>query len=169
MHEPTQLAGTAFGSLRHDHQRCIDDALDKAAALCAARGARLTELRRRVLELVWRRHEPVGAYAVLEELQRQRRGAAPPTVYRALDFLLAQGLIHRIASLNAFVGCPMPDRRHSSQFLICGGCGRVAEIDDARIDSAIARSAASQGFTVDRPTIELQGLCAACSSAANAG
>lgn len=158
-------AGAAFGTHRHDHQRCIDDALDKAAELCAGRGARLTELRRRVLELVWRSHEPVGAYAVLEQLQRDRGGAAPPTVYRALDFLIAQGLIHRIESLNAFVGCPMPDRRHNSQFLICTGCGGVAEIDDPRIDTAIARSAESKGFAIERLTVELQGRCPVCSGA----
>jgi Fur family zinc uptake transcriptional regulator len=168
MRERSDDTQSAFATDEHDHQRCIDEALDKAAALCLERGARLTELRRRVLELVWRSHEPVGAYAILEQLQRSRGGAAPPTVYRALDFLLGQRLIHRIASLNAFVGCPTPDRRHSSQFLICSGCGRVAEIDDSKVDSAIARSAASQGFTVDRLTIELQGRCPACNEAAHA-
>lgn len=154
-----------FGTHRHNHQRCIDHALDKAAELCTARGARLTELRRRVLELVWRSHEPVGAYAVLEQLQRDRGGAAPPTVYRALDFLLAQGLIHRIESLNAFVGCPTPDRRHDSQFLICTVCGAVAEIDDPRVGQALTRSAAGKGFTVERLTVELRGRCPACSAA----
>jgi Fur family zinc uptake transcriptional regulator len=156
---------TAFGTHRHDHQRCIDDALDKAAELCADRDARLTELRRQVLELVWSSHEPVGAYAVLERLQRDRGSAAPPTVYRALDFLMAQGLIHRIESLNAFVGCPMPDRRHHSQFLICTGCGGVAEIDDPQIDAAISRSAENKGFSVERLTVELQGRCPACGGA----
>lgn len=155
----------AFGTHRHDHQRCIADALDKAAALCAGRDARLTELRRQVLELVWSSHEPVGAYAVLERLQRERGPAAPPTVYRALDFLMAQGLIHRIESLNAFVGCPMPDRSHNSQFLICTGCGGVAEIDDPRIDAAISRSAEIKGFSVERLTVELQGRCPTCSTA----
>lgn len=164
----TVVQPTVFGSHAHNHQRCIAEALDKAAELCRERGARLTELRRRVLELVWRSHEPIGAYAILEELQRSRTGAAPPTVYRALDFLLGQGLIHRIESLNAFVGCPTPDRRHSGQFLICSDCGRVAEIDDSKVGSAIARSAASQGFTVDRLTVELRGRCPACKEAAAA-
>lgn len=153
----------AFGTHRHDHQRCIDEALDKAVELCAGRDARLTELRRQVLGLVWSSHEPVGAYAVLEQLQRERGPAAPPTVYRALDFLLAQGLIHRIESLNAFVGCPRPDRDHDSQFLICTGCGGVAEIDDPQIDAAISRSAENKGFSVERLTVELQGRCPACS------
>src|SRR5262249_31814588 len=92
----------SFGQRPHDHQACVAEALDKAALLCDRRGARLTELRLRVLELVWRSHAPVGAYEVLGLLQ-QRGGkrAAPPTVYRALDFLLEHGLIHRLESLNA--------------------------------------------------------------------
>lgn len=155
----------AFGTHSHDHRRCIAEALDKAATLCADNGARLTELRRRVLELVWRSHEPIGAYAVLEQLRRERGGAAPPTVYRALDFLLGQGLIHRIESRNAYIGCPMPDRDHNSQFLICTECGGVAEIDDPRIDAALARSAAAKGFTVQHLTVELQGSCPGCSAA----
>jgi Fur family zinc uptake transcriptional regulator len=146
----------------HDHRRCIDDALDKAAALCEQRGARLTELRRRVLELVWRSHEPIGAYTILEQLQRERGGAAPPTVYRALDFLLELGLVHRIESLNAFIGCPHPDLRHRTQYLICTRCSGVAEIDDARIDRALLAGAAAAGFTLDRSMVELRGVCPRC-------
>jgi len=146
----------------HDHRRCVERALDKAAALCTARAARLTALRRRVLELVWSSHEPVGAYAVLERLRRERRGSAPPTVYRALDFLLRQGLIHRIESLNAFVGCARPERRHGSQFLICTSCGDAAEIDDPRIGATLRRRAAAAGFAIDRLTVELQGVCPRC-------
>src|SRR5918995_5952602 len=110
----------------HDHARCIDAALDRAAALCARRGARLTELRRRVLELVWQGHAAVKAYDVLDRLGRKAGSAKPPTVYRALDFLIAHGLVHRLESLNAYVGCPMPDASHEGQFLICGACGGVS-------------------------------------------
>ncbi len=159
----------SFGHAPHDHEACIGGALDRAAALCGRRGARLTDLRRRVLELVWQKHAPVGAYALLEELRREGRGAAPPTVYRALDFLLEHGLVHRIESLNAFVGCPRPDRDHVSQFLICSDCNGVAEIDDAGIGSAVSRGAAAAGFVVNRLTIEMQGLCPRCSRIAHAG
>ena len=161
-------AARSFDARPHDHQHCIDDALDRAAMLCEQRGARLTDVRRRVLELVWSSHAPVGAYALLESLQRDGRSAAPPTVYRALDFLLDQGLVHRLESLNAFVGCPRPDRDHVSQFLICTDCQNVAEIDDPAIGSAVSRGAASAGFVVDSLTIEMRGLCPACSRAAHA-
>src|SRR5579871_562039 len=85
-----------FRSTTHDHAACVGDALDRAGALCEQRGARLTELRRQVLELVWGSHSPIGAYDILGAMQQSHRGAAPPTVYRALEFLMEQGLVHRI-------------------------------------------------------------------------
>ena len=154
--------GGAFPHRQHDHQRCVDQALEKALSLCEERGARLTTLRRRVLELVWRSHEPIGAYDILEQLQRDGRGAAPPTVYRALEFLRDHGLVHRIESLNAFIGCPHPDESHVSQFLICTASSEVAEIDGATIRAAASRNAAAAGFSIDGLTIELRGLCARC-------
>ena len=102
-----------FGIEEHDHRVCVKDALEQATAICAKRGARLTPIRRRVLELIWASHKPSGAYDILEALSQESRGKriAPPTVYRALDFLLEQGLIHRLESLNAFIGCPHPMRK----------------------------------------------------------
>ncbi|MDJ0972102.1 MAG: Fur family transcriptional regulator [Kiloniellales bacterium] len=146
----------------HDHERCIAEALETADALCARREVRLTKLRRRVLELVWTSHAPIGAYDVLRRLSQEHDGAAPPTVYRALDFLLEQGLIHRIESLNAFVGCADPAEAHASQFLICQDCGAAAELQDPAINRALARSAGSLGFLVKDKTVELRGLCAQC-------
>lgn len=134
----------------------------EAERLCRERGARLTSLRRRVLEVVWGGHKPVGAYDILEVLRGERGVAAPPTVYRALEFLMEQGLIHRVESLNAYVGCSAPGTEHGSRFLICRSCGRAAEIDDTRLDDAIAETAAAAGFTVEHRTVEITGLCPAC-------
>ena len=151
-----------FADDGHDHRRCIADAMETADALCARRGVRLTKLRRRVLELVWTSHAPIGAYDVLRRLSQEHDGAAPPTVYRALDFLLEQGLIHRTESLSAFVGCADPAEAHASQFLICQDCGGAAELQDPAINRALARSAGSLGFLVKDKTVELRGLCAQC-------
>lgn len=148
----------------HDHGRCIESALDTAADLCAERGARLTDLRRRVLELVWASHRPIGAYDLLELLKGERRNAAPPTVYRALDFLIELGLVHRIESLNAYIGCPEPDADHPSQFLICRDCGSAAEITDAGLDKAINNLTSKAGFSVLHRTIEVEGRCPDCRS-----
>ncbi|MFO0998264.1 MAG: transcriptional repressor [Alphaproteobacteria bacterium] len=148
----------------HDHGRCVAHALDQAEALCADRDARLTALRRRVLELVWSEHKPIGAYDILDRLSRCGRRAAPVAVYRALAFLMAQGFVHRIASRNAYVGCGRPEARHAAQFLICDTCDAVAELSDARIEHAIMEGAERTGFAVARPVVEVQGLCPACRS-----
>ncbi len=149
----------------HDHQHCIDEALATAEALCAERGRRLTSLRRRVLELVWESHQPVKAYDLLARLQQESASAAPPTVYRALDFLIAERLIHRLASLNAYVGCAHPGHRHTGQFLICRECQAVAELDDAGIERALSERAEAMGFELTTQTIELEGFCPRCRSA----
>lgn len=151
----------------HDHSRCVSAALDTAEELCARDGARLTALRKRVLELVWQSHKPLGAYDILDTLSREDgRRAAPPTVYRALDFLLEQGLVHRIASLNAFMGCTSPNHPHQGQFLICRSCRVAVELDQPAIGRAIHESAAAQDFEVEGQTVEITGLCAACKAAA---
>jgi len=154
-----------FDGERHDHDLCITKALREAERLCARRGARLTPLRKRVLALVWTSHSPVRAYDLLERLTPEHGRAAPPTVYRALEFLLDQGLVHRIESLNAFVGCPQPDQSHSGHFLICRDCGAAAEMQDLAIDRAISDQAAACGFTVEGKTVEVRGLCPACHTA----
>jgi Fur family transcriptional regulator, zinc uptake regulator len=146
----------------HDHRHCIADALARAEAVCRRSGGKLTEIRRRVLEIVWASHRPVGAYDILETLSAERGRVAPPTVYRALDFLVGQGLVHRIDRLNAFIGCPRPDEPHSSAFLLCRACGQVAELETDALDAALAAIAQERGFTVENRTVELAGLCVAC-------
>ncbi len=148
----------------HDHSLCVRGALGAAEDLCARRGAKLTDLRRRVLELVWQSHRPVGAYDLLARLAEGRERAAPPTVYRALDFLMEQGLVHKIHSLNAYVGCPAAREGHAARFLICTGCGEATEFDDPGIQSDLERVAGERGFSLDAQVIELRGTCARCAA-----
>jgi len=153
-----------FPRTAHDHKKCVADALAEAERLCAESGVRLTVLRRRVLELVWSSHRPLGAYEILEMLRQERGRAAPPTVYRALDFLLEHRLIHRIESLNAFVGCAAPDHRHGGQFLICTECGMTAELDDDALSRRVRDRAARLGFVVQEQIVEISGLCPDCAA-----
>ncbi|HEV7370655.1 Fur family transcriptional regulator [Arenibaculum sp.] len=153
----------------HDHSRCINDALAAADAVCAERGVRLTEIRRRVLELVWQSHRPVGAYDLLDRLASEGRRAAPPTVYRALDFLMEHGLVHRIHSLNAFVGCAWAGEGHSANFMICSGCGEAVEFDGTGLTEAIGRIGAGHGFRVRSQVVEVIGRCAGCAGEAGHG
>jgi Fur family zinc uptake transcriptional regulator len=162
MAPPIRKFRALFPRSSHNHAQCVSTALASAAALCEREGHRLTPLRQRVLELVWSSHQPIGAYAVLDQLKGDGRSAAPPTVYRALEFLLERGLVHRIESLNAFVGCPEPGGNHPVQFLICRKCGTAAEFDDRRVADAVGKSAAERGFTLESRIIELSGLCLHC-------
>jgi len=149
----------------HDHDSCVSAAIATAERLCRERGLRFTELRRRVLTLVWDSHKPIGAYDILDKLGGEGKAAAPPTVYRALDFLIEAGLVHRLDTLNAYIGCPDPARSHAGQFLICRGCRTVVELDDPDIDAVVARKADRLGFTSVHQMLEVQGLCANCSDA----
>jgi Fur family zinc uptake transcriptional regulator len=158
---------TPLACLPHDHSHCVHAALADAESLCERQGVRLTALRKRVLELVWQSHKPLGAYDILGVLSEiDGRRAAPPTVYRALDFLLENGLVHRIASLNAFVGCNHPGDVHQGQFLICRGCHTAIELQQPAIGAAISAAASGVGFSAEGQTVEVVGLCASCREAA---
>ncbi len=141
----------------------LEARLVQAEALCARRGARLTKLRRDVLGLILASPEPVGAYALLDRMREQGASLQPPTVYRALDFLMAQGLVHRLERLNAFVGChDDAPHDHAAQFFLCTACGKAEEVDDPAIAEAVAATAARRGFAPLRATVEVEGLCAGC-------
>ncbi|WP_341782341.1 zinc uptake transcriptional repressor Zur [Ectopseudomonas mendocina] len=161
------MTNTPLASRPHDHSRCVSHALAEAESICARQGLRLTALRKRVLELVWASHKPLGAYDILAVLSEEDgRRAAPPTVYRALDFLLENGLVHRIASLNAFIGCSQPEHAHQGQFLICRSCHAAIELEQASISEAIVGAAVKVGFAVETQTVEVIGLCGGCKEAA---
>jgi len=153
----------------HDHEACLARALENAERVCRCRGLRFTRLRRHVLELVWRSHKPVGAYDVMEGLRKLGHRAAPPTAYRALEFLHRAGLVHRIESLNAFVGCADPESLHAGEFFICDECHRVAEVEDTGLNRQISRHADELGFAARNQTIEIHGRCADCRDATASG
>ncbi|HLV77908.1 MAG TPA: Fur family transcriptional regulator [Marinobacter sp.] len=149
----------------HNHEACVSDALADARAICRQHHARLTAIRERVLELIWQSHKPLGAYDILARLGQDGHKAAPPTVYRALDFLQQYGLVHRIASLNAFIGCAHAGELHRGTFLICRQCGNVLELDAPEVTEALDRTARAEGFRADDITLEIAGLCPGCQQA----
>lgn len=139
-----------------------ENVLQQATDLCQQRGVRLTDLRRRVLEIIWNSPAPIGAYAILDVLRDDGRPGAPPTVYRALDFLLEQGLIHRLASLNVFTACHRPECPHDGQFLICRECGQVNEMSNAAVVELLRAEADARQFTVFSQMVEVLGCCPQC-------
>ena len=142
--------------------REVEIAVARAQGICALRGARLTPVRRRVLELILLSGQPTGAYSLLAELQRGRGRLGPPTVYRALEFLLAHKLIHKVETSNVYIACCDIDHPHQSQFMICEDCGATEEIRNDEIVERLRRLGEDQGFAVERQVIEARGLCPAC-------
>lgn len=140
----------------------IERQLDEAAATCERQSAQLTELRRAVLELVLQADGPLTAYQLLDRLKETRRGAVPPTIYRALGFLIEHKLIHKIERLNAFIPCTEGDHAHAAQFLICRSCGTVAEVDDHAVSEALDRTARREGFMPSNAVVEIEGVCSEC-------
>lgn len=149
----------------HDHAHCAAAVLARAEEQARAEGVRLTPVRRRALEILLESHRAMGAYDVLERLSAEGFGKQPPVAYRALDFLVEQGLAHRVQRLNAYAACLSPERDHSPAFLICRGCEQVAEADSPDLRATLSTLAASAGFGIERSTVELLGLCARCREA----
>ncbi len=129
---------------------------------CKEQGLRLTPTRRRVLEMVLDADGPIKAYDLLDQLKSEQPKAAPPTVYRALEFLLENHFIHRLETLNAFVSCFHPHDQHQGQFLICEHCDAVTEIHDHDIEKLLERSASAHDFKPDRQVLEIYGSCRNC-------
>ena len=165
-HDCPGCAAPDLAFAQHDHDHCASDALTRAERVIAARGLRLTPVRRRTLQILLEAHRALGAYDVLTRLAAEGYGNQPPVAYRALEFLTDQGLAHRIRRLNAFAACMHPGEPHAPAFLICRSCNTVAEAPAAPVLAALHSAAADTGFAIERSTIEALGLCPACQVAA---
>lgn len=150
------------GFQRHNHTECVTTAMTAAEARCKAEGLRLTPVRRRALEILLEQHQALGAYEVLERLQREGLGSQPPAAYRALDFLVRHGFAHRVERLNAFVACSCPGEDHVPGFLICTSCNRVAETLAIRARTLLDSAAEQTGFAINSVLVEAEGTCDAC-------
>ena len=156
----------AFPAPSHDHRVCIGRGLAAAERICARESARLTPDRRQVLEILLRGHAALGAYDIIERMDWGDRKRASSVVYRALEFLSDQGLVHKLHSRNAFIACAHPESVHGTQFLICTQCQVIAEIAHAKVDRALIQAADQAGFVLQRPMIEVEGLCPHCAAKA---
>ena len=155
-----------FPDPHHNHQKCTSDLLSRAERTCERRGSRLTVQRRDVLTCVAESHSAVGAYDIIERMASHGPRPAPITVYRALEFLLAHGLVHKIESRNAFVACSHAHDNQPAAMLICEACGLVAELDVPDAFASLGASAKGQGFVEQRTMVEVSGLCFSCARTA---
>ncbi len=158
----TTMSRAIFPAPDHDHERCANAAIARAEAHCTARAQRLTPMRRQVLETLLASHKPLGAYEIIDRLTGKSR-PAPITIYRALEFLRDNGLVHRIESRNAFVACV---HNHGGDdlvvFLICESCGAVGEAPGGAAAEALKVSSRAAGLAPKSPLVEIAGVCSQC-------
>lgn len=159
---PRECANSDLANSTRTSSGKVSELMRQAENLCAERNQRFTELRRVVLELVYNADQPVGAYQLLDELRDKGRSAAPPTIYRALDFLLQQGLVHRLAITNTYLACAHPQRPHAALFLVCKRCGHTQEVHTDGVIDAVKMRADEFGFSVEHASVEVSGLCSHC-------
>jgi Fur family zinc uptake transcriptional regulator len=153
----------AFPAPDHDHERCAADGLLHAERICGERAQRLTPIRRHVLQALLASHKPLGAYEIIDALAEAMPRPAPITVYRALDFLMANGLVHRIESRNAYLACAHDhDAAALVAFLICERCGSVGEIPALAVAQSLNSAARASGFAPKLSVVEITGTCAHC-------
>ena len=151
-----------FPSRKHNHSSCVNKLLGDAEEECRRQKLRFTEHRRKVLEIIASSHKPLGAYDILEQMNFSGRRQAPVVAYRALDFLINLGLVHRLNSLNAFVACMAVGEDHTAQFLICRNCKNVGELNSIRVSDQIVNDAVQIGFRADQQVVEIIGICSEC-------
>ena len=152
----------ALGFEQHDHHACVQDGMASAVARCAKEGLRFTPVRKKTLEILLQGHRALGAYEVLDRLREDGFGSQPPVAYRALDFLVAHGIVHKIERLNAFIACVNPDSTHSPAFMICRECDAVAETQSAPARGVLGDAAKAAGFVIEKTVVEAEGLCPTC-------
>ena len=169
MHPSLTQTQSLFRAANHDHGRCQEKALHTAERICASRSVRLTPMRRQVLELIWESHRAIKAYDLLERITPKTGTAKPVTVYRALHFLLEQGLIHKVESLNAFIGCCFSEHQHQQLLLTCFCCQEVEERPAEGVMEAIATELEQAAFTIHHKAIEIHGLCRSCAQLSASG
>ena len=150
----------------HDHALCVAGALARMEARCAERRVRLTPLRRNVMQVLADSHVPLGAYEIVERLAAAGEKAPPMSVYRVLEFLVAEGLAHRIESRNAYLACSHPHEGDEVVvFLICEACGLTREVASHAVGRDLAWAARAAGFTPRQRVLEVAGLCGRCGKA----
>lgn len=136
--------------------------LERAIDICKQKKIRFTPIRQRVFLLMSKQKGAVTAYELLELLQKDEKNAKPPTIYRALDFLLENHFIHRIESLNAYLMCSHFGCQHPMQLLICDRCKKIIGLTDPVIDNAFSEQARQSGFKITNKVLEAHGICYNC-------
>jgi len=128
--------------------------------LCKERNVRFTAVRQQVMQLIFSSRRPLKAYDILLRLNAADK---PPVVYRALNFLIKHGFVHKINSQSAYIGCSHPEKRHASCYLlICNSCGATQECCSEGLRQSLTQVAHNKKFELQRVCVEIHGCCSTC-------
>lgn len=147
-----------------NHHRCIESALELTEKVCKKNNLNFTSQRKSVFKLIWDSHVPIKAYDILSQFQKEDPDAKPITIYRSLDFLIENGIIHKIESQNSYMGCTHPGAKHNCYFTICSKCNLVTEECDSNLLNDVYNNLAKKNFIIKHVTLEIHGLCKNCSN-----
>ncbi len=146
----------------HDHKECSKTVIEHAKEVCRKGSLNLTPIRKKVLEIVASNHKPARAYDLLAKLKEGGFSDKPPTVYRALDFLIEHKMVHKLNTINAYVACFNNETEEVSCFLICEKCQDIEEFQDEGIIKAIANISKSKNIDVRNINLEISFKCDQC-------
>lgn len=146
-----------------DHKNCLKDLEKKIEITCQEQNLKFTDLRREVFLIISKNHGMIKAYDILAQMRKKNPSTEPPTVYRALDFLMENNFVHKINSLNSYVTCYHLVDEGFCFFLICSKCGSVEESLDSRFSDLIFSSAKKHKFLFQKSSLEIEGVCNKCS------
>ena len=146
----------------------VASVIDEAEHRCREQGARLTEKRKQVLSGVLNSDTALSAYELVDYCKTEYGQALPAmSVYRILNFLQEQHLVHKLNLANKYVACAHITCDHDHgvpQFLICSECQSVREISVAKsVINALNRSVDEAGYQLMSPQLEINCLCQDCS------
>lgn len=144
------------------HNKCTKKAIKAADQYCNTRGLRFTSIRKKVLEIIWETHNPIKAYDILDKL-KGIGAEKPPTVYRALNFLLDNRLIHKLSSQQSYIGCEHANAHDQCYFLSCTECGDITECCSNELDNAFSKVVTKAKFNQSNVVCEISGICSICS------
>jgi Fur family zinc uptake transcriptional regulator len=130
---------------------------------CSVIGLKLTSLRKTVLFILWEDRRPLKAYEILEKLSVLKENSTAPSIYRALDYFLHYGVVHKIESIQSYTLCESPDKQLPSEVLmLCSQCNGVKEVYSEDIRTWVQRLAKENQFCLGQAPIELKGVCKSC-------
>ena len=128
----------------------------------------LTLTRRAVFDIVEKASKPLKAYDILSRLQHEKPNAKPPTVYRALHYLVEKGFLHRLKSNSTYSICQLEAKADESDesgvdiLFVCQSCQSVSELTDPVFSLLLMQLSETQSFSLRERQVEVDGVCRLC-------